>query len=630
MELPAAKFPAIRCRNPQYMSPIAGHKLCQIAKCKSSYIWTNVPSQQRNSHRKISVSANFPKGFGSEIRKKNGWIHFIGVGGSGLSALAMLALKQGYEVSGSDIVWSSYMDALKEAGAHLYIGHSELSLRKYNFSSSPDAIVFSSAIRPDNVEILYAKSVGIPVYKRGKWLGMLTEDYNLTAVSGSHGKSTTASMLAYVLKSMGDDLTAVVGAQVPQFGEGNVIHGNGYNFVLEADEYDACFLELSPHVAVVTNVDWEHVDIFQDEEAVETGFRKFLGKIRNGGHLVLCGDRNEQNHGAYTLLYDPKQSSISDHMELHDAQLLSNNYRVTTYGMSNYNEWHASSVCFNSHGGSDYKLYHKGHYVAEISLRIPGVHNVLNSLAVVATMSSIFGDERQFYESIDDVKFHLNKFKGVCRRFEMIGAIHGCHIFDDYAHHPTEVRAVIQTARQMFPSEELLVVFQPHTYSRLAALKSEFASALIHANQVFITEIYAARETNFCNISGRDLAMSIIGPPCEFIPCLDDVVDKLAQRVSIDPRLPLVILTLGAGDITNVGRKLMQNYLHLNMMTNDKLMRLMMGKERFGPKVVTQINDVDTCTVMQAKLGLPKGTISLKLDARHQPMEEEKEKNQKA
>ncbi|XP_022873777.1 uncharacterized protein LOC111392635 isoform X1 [Olea europaea var. sylvestris] len=166
------------------------------------------------------------------------------------------------------------------------------------------------------------------------------------------GKSTTASMLAYILKGMGDNLTAVIGAQVPQFGGGNVIHGNSHNFVLEADEYDSCFLELSPHVAVVTNVDWEHVDIFQDEQAVETVLRKFLGKIRNGGHLVFCGDRNDQNRGAYTLLCDPKQVlSISDHMELCDAHLLNNNYRFTTYGMLNYNEWHASSVCFNPHGG---------------------------------------------------------------------------------------------------------------------------------------------------------------------------------------------------------------------------------------------------------------------------------------
>ncbi|KAL2527346.1 UDP-N-acetylmuramate--L-alanine ligase [Abeliophyllum distichum] len=562
MKLSAANLPEIRC--PLYIPSIRGQDVPPMSTCKTNYIWTRVPSRKLNRHGKISVCANLSDGenietFESKNRKKKSWIHFIGVGGCGLSALAMLALKQGYEVSGSDIVWSIYMDALKVAGAHLYIGHSELNLGKGNFWGTPDAIVISSAIPPDNVEILHAKSLGIPVYKRGVWLGKLTEDYNLIAVSGSHGKSTTTSMLAYVLKAMGDDLTAVIGAQVPQFSGGNAIHGNSHNFVLEADEYDACFLELSPHVAVVTNVDWEHADIFQDEEAVKTAFRRFLGKIRIGGQLILCGDRYDQNPGAYSLLSHPKQvSGISDHMELCAAHLYNKNYRVTTYGMSDYNEWRASSICFNSQGGCDYKLYHKGHSVVDISLRIPGVHNVLNSLAVVATMSSIFGDERKFYESIDIVRFHLNKFKGVCRRFEMIGKVHECHIFDDYAHHPTEVRAVIQTARQMFPSKELLVVFQPHTYSRLAALKSEFASAFVHANQVLITEIYAARETNFWSISTREFAMSIIGPPCEFIPRLDDVVDKLALWVSMDPVRPLVILTLGAGDITNVGRKLLQ------------------------------------------------------------------------
>ncbi|EYU25141.1 hypothetical protein MIMGU_mgv1a021312mg, partial [Erythranthe guttata] len=418
---------------------------------------------------------------------KKKWFHFVGVGGSGLSALAMLALKQGQVVSGSDIAWSGYMDALKEAGASIYIGHSETNLQgNGDVSSLPDAVVVSSAVPPGNVEISIAKSCGVPVYKRGAWLGKITEDYNLIAVSGSHGKSTTTSMLAYVLKAMGDDLTVVIGAQVQQFSGANVIHGHGRNFVLEADEYDACFLGLSPHVAIVTNVDWEHVDIFRDEDAVIEVFRKFLGQIRTGGHLILNGDR----------------------------------YKITTFGMSSYNDWQASSVSSNSIGGCDYKLCHKGRAVLDISLQIPGVHNVLNSLAVIAALSAILGDKRQVYESIHMVKSHLKNFKGVSRRFEFIGAIHGYHIFDDYAHHPTEVRAVLQAARKMFPSKELLVVFQPHTYSRLAAMKSEFASSFTETNRVIITEIYAAREANFWSISGEDLARSITSPPCDFIPCL--------------------------------------------------------------------------------------------------------------
>ncbi|XP_059629190.1 uncharacterized protein LOC132271736 isoform X2 [Cornus florida] len=486
--------------------------------------------------RGISVSATCKNYKDQEFvdschRNERGWVHFVGIGGCGLSALAMLALKQGYEVSGSDIVWSSFMDGLQEAGARLYTGHSVLNIQKQNGLSLPNAIVVSSAIPQDNVEVLHAKSVGIPVYKRDYWLGKLTEHYNLIAVAGSHGKSTTASMLAYVLKEMGDDVTAIVGAHVPQFSGGNVIAGSGHNFVLEADEYDGCFLGLLPDIAVITNVEWEHVDIFQDEEAVKTIFRKFLMQIKVGGHLILCGD----SVGAYDLLGHRNHATVSDssnHVKS-SSELDNDRYRLMTYGMSSFNEWHATSVCPNSQGGSDYKLCHRGCPVVDVSLQIPGVHNILNSLAVIATVVALFSDQRQIYDLLDSVRFHLSNFKGVSRRFEMIGTICGCHILDDYAHHPTEVCAVLQAARERFPCKDLLVVFQPHTYSRLAALKNEFASALSNADQVVVTEIYAARETNIWNISGRHLAATIIGPPSEYIPS-QVILLKWAESCSVN------------------------------------------------------------------------------------------------
>ncbi|XP_012851928.1 PREDICTED: uncharacterized protein LOC105971621 [Erythranthe guttata] len=562
MELPASNSPAIRRCYSKSLPPVNSHSRCGMQCRKVVDISPPSLSRIRKPSRRISASANFacdehlePQNFG-----KKKWFHFVGVGGSGLSALAMLALKQGQVVSGSDIAWSGYMDALKEAGASIYIGHSETNLQgNGDVSSLPDAVVVSSAVPPGNVEISIAKSCGVPVYKRGAWLGKITEDYNLIAVSGSHGKSTTTSMLAYVLKAMGDDLTVVIGAQVQQFSGANVIHGHGRNFVLEADEYDACFLGLSPHVAIVTNVDWEHVDIFRDEDAVIEVFRKFLGQIRTGGHLILNGDRYVSP--SFMVYYSFSMLEISealDDTESLSAYLCSSRYKITTFGMSSYNDWQASSVSSNSIGGCDYKLCHKGRAVLDISLQIPGVHNVLNSLAVIAALSAILGDKRQVYESIHMVKSHLKNFKGVSRRFEFIGAIHGYHIFDDYAHHPTEVRAVLQAARKMFPSKELLVVFQPHTYSRLAAMKSEFASSFTETNRVIITEIYAAREANFWSISGEDLARSITSPPCDFIPCLDNVVDRLVDMVSKDPCHQMVILTLGAGDITTVGRKLLK------------------------------------------------------------------------
>ncbi|XP_021826956.1 uncharacterized protein LOC110767660 isoform X2 [Prunus avium] len=465
------------------------------------------------------------------LRNEKGWIHFVGIGGCGLSALAMLALKQGYEVSGSDIEWSSFMDGLQEAGALLHIGHSVENMQRNAASRLPDAIVVSSAIPQHNVEILYAKSVGVPVYKRDHWLGKLTQGYNLIAVSGSHGKSTTASMLAYVLDGMGDNLTAVVGAHVPQFSGGNIIFGDGWNFVLEADEYDGCFLGLSPYIAIVTNLDWEHVDIFQNEEAVKATFRKFLSRIRVGGHLILCGD----SEGAYSLLTDGKQP-IGSHnwrgLRSRPLEKCSDSYNITTYGTTSFNDWHASSIRPNLKGGCDYTL-------------------------VIATVVTLFSDQSPISNTINRVSLHLNNFIGIKRRFEMIGTIYGCHIYDDYAHHPTEVSAVIQAARQRFPNKSLLVVFQPHTYSRLAALKDDFANALSDADQVVVTGVYAAREIDEQSVGGRELAATIIGPPSEYIPTLDDVVDKLAFQISGKPHWNIVVLTLGAGNITTVGPKLL-------------------------------------------------------------------------
>ncbi|XP_061999592.1 uncharacterized protein LOC133716986 [Rosa rugosa] len=416
-------------------------------------------------------------------------------------------------------------------------------------SRLPDAVVVSSAIPQDNVEILYANSVGVPViggencfefcwYKRDHWLGQLTQGYNLIAVSGSHGKSTTASMLAYVLDAMGDSLTAVVGAHVPQFSGGNIILGDGKNFVLEADEYDGCFLGLSPYIAVVTNLDWEHVDIFQNEEAVKATFHKFLNLIR---------------------LTDVKQASGSDtlsglmHSPLEKCCI---GYNITTYGTTSSNEWSASSIRPNLKGGSDYTLCHWGRSVADISLEVPGVHNVLNSLAVIATVIALYNNQREINNTINGLWLHLNNFIGVSRRFEMIGTICGCDIYDDYAHHPMEVQAVIQAARQKFPIKSLLVVFQPHTYSRLAALKDDFASALCDADQVVVTEVYAAREIDVGNVGGRELAASVISPPSEYIP-LGDVVERLVYQICKNPHHDTIVLTLGAGDITTVGPKLL-------------------------------------------------------------------------
>ncbi|PKI63519.1 hypothetical protein CRG98_016186 [Punica granatum] len=458
---------------------------------------------------------------GLELQNGNGrWVHFVGIGGCGLSALAKLALKRGFQVSGSDIARSSFMDGLCQEGAHLCIGHSASNIQRDNGLIYPDSVVVSSAIPLDNSEVLHAKSVGVPVYKRDYWLGKLTENHNLIAVSGSHGKSTTASMLAYVLKAMGDDITALIGAHVPQFPEGNIIAGNGQNFVLEADEYDGCFLGVSPYIAVVTNLDWEHVDQFPDEDAVETTFRRFLKQIKTGGHLILFGDRIscKYNTVQVRVLCLAVGKELSDQIN---------------------------------------QEFYEGLPVADISLQIPGVYNVLNSMAVIATIEALFGDQIRIIDLVNRAKSHLRNFAGVSRRFEKVGSVCGCDIYDDYAHHPTEIRAVLQAARAVFPFKTLTVVFQPHTYSRLAALIDNFATALRGADRVVVTAVYAAREKDVWGVSGRDLASRLSGIESEYVPFLDNVVDKLVQEISEDPHREILVFTLGAGDITTLGPKLL-------------------------------------------------------------------------
>ncbi|URD85016.1 Mur ligase family, catalytic domain [Musa troglodytarum] len=463
------------------------------------------------------------------------WIHFVGIGGAGLSALAMLALKQGFEVSGSDIMWSSYMDNLHNSGARLFIGHSMSNIEKNDGLSLPNAIVISSAIPADNEEIAHAMSVGVPIYKRDHWLRRITEKFNLIAISGTHGKSTTAAMLSYVMHAMGDNLVAVIGANVPQF-SGSIIPGKGPNFVLEADEYDNCFLGLSPDIAVVTNVELDHVDIFQDEEAVLKSFKKFVKQIKAGGHLILCGD----SAGACALLSEQMQEAVASNCILATSAMSSHGCTVTTYGLSTDNDWSASSITPNLLGGQDYML-------------------------VIATMVTLVNGKNSIHEAIRFVRNHLSKFEGVSRRFELI-------------------------AQEKFLKQAIWVVFQPHTFSRLSAFMDDYSTAFKDADHVVITKVYSARERNIWNtdgealanvIGGRSteyihelvysarerniwntdgeaLANVIGGRSTEYIHELDDVVEKLALAISSYEDREIIVFTLGAGDITSLGPQLLR------------------------------------------------------------------------
>ncbi|CAM6081630.1 unnamed protein product [Calypogeia fissa] len=515
---------------------------------------------QQRTHLRV-VSSSLRNGAGGEEELESPArrsVHFIGIGGAGLSALAFLALKQGWQVSGSDATASDRTKELAAAGATVYIGHaSSHVLNPSGQSGPPDAVVVSSAVPRNSEEVQAARNAGLPIYKRADWLGKITEGYDVLAIAGSHGKSTTAAMLATILDKLGDDITAVVGAEVPQFPGGrNAICGQGKNFVLEADEYDGCFLGVTPALAVVTNVEWEHVDIFPNEASVREIFKKFVLRIRPGGTLIVCGD------GAGSKL----QGTVFKE-GLH---------RVVTYGLDKGNDWQAVMLNPNVQGGTDYVAVHAGRPMARVSLRIPGTYNVLNSLAalvaasIVRSQEVIGGDQGDGLVAVQRVAEAasrvLAQFVGVRRRFEFVGEVKGCVIIDDYAHHPTAVRAVLQAARQRFDGYSIWVVFQPHTYSRLVSLLQDFAPAFSAADRVIVTEVYSAREENVWNISGADLAASIIGPPAIFISSLDEVVERLSWELTVYESMKgqsqgrVVLLTLGAGDITNVGSQLLRAF----------------------------------------------------------------------
>lgn len=501
------------------------------------------------------------------------WVHFIGIGGAGLSALAFYALKQGWYVTGSDISWSKKLEDLQKAGARVHAGHHESQLWGQDGKQLPNHVVLSAAIPCTNVELMAAQKLGIQIHTRGSWLARATCGYDLIAVSGSHGKSTTTAMLSMVLKDMGNNISAIVGADVPQFpGGGSVMHGSGSTFILEADEYDGCFLSLSPQLALITNIEWEHVDMYTNEAAVKDHFKKFCMCLKAGGTLIFCGDSDAAKSVAAAVV----QGEVSED-EGDSKRYTKTLHQVISYGLGEGNIWQALMIAPNTHGGSDYLATCNGEAMTQVQIQLPGAYNVLNSLAVIVTAAVLaaqkFASDAELSlvaqkEAAEAASRSLQSFLGVRRRFEFVGMVEGCQIYDDYAHHPTEVRALLEAARQQFGTQPVWLVFQPHTYSRLSRLLEDFAAALATADRVIVTEIYSARERNFWGISGKDLVDQINSTPAVYVPGFDDVCAYLvAELAAFQPdgaESNIIIFTVGAGDISILGPKLLQSLSRVN------------------------------------------------------------------
>jgi UDP-N-acetylmuramate--alanine ligase len=441
-------------------------------------------------------------------------IHLIGIGGSGLSAIARVLFERGYQVSGSDRILSPLALALMRDGVSVFEGHQPAHIQ------GADIIVRSSAIPDENPEVQAAMRAGLPVLKRSEFLGLLMEGYRCIAVAGTHGKTTTSAMVAWMLSDCGKDPSYILGSVSTNLGN-NAHSGNGQDFVIEADEYDFMFLGLRPQIAVVTNIEHDHPDFFLSAAEYHSAFGQFASQIQDGGVLIGCAD----DPGAAGLLADGRNRGI----------------RTRAYSLSN--------LKINGANGTDSKITY-GDF--RLVLQVPGVHNLLNALATLAV-----AEELEI--PIDMAIASLVRFRGTSRRFEIIDRVAGVIVISDYAHHPTEIRATLAAALNRFPGHRIWAVWQPHTYSRTRQLAGLFAESFGDADFVVVTEIYAARESPPPEgFSSRVIVDEMVGRAASkeiyFVPENNQVVTFLLGRLTPGD----VLLVLSAGDADSIAYELVK------------------------------------------------------------------------
>ena len=436
-------------------------------------------------------------------------VHFIGIGGAGMSGLARIALSHGIKVSGSDAKDSSVVIALTALGAKVSVGH------KGENVDGADLIVFSTAISENNPERLRALELGLPIIARATALALLMSESKSIAVAGTHGKTTTSSMLTVALQATGADPSFAIGGTITASGS-NAHRGTGEFFVAEADESDGSFVAYHPYGAIITNIEHDHVDFFADENAVFEVFTDFITTIDSEGFLIYCND----DKGSRKL-----GSTVT-------------NTRTFTYGTSPDSDLVIDQITLLPLGSSARAIWH-GKVIGKLELSVPGHHNLMNAAAALA--AGIVLDQAPG-EMIDG----LATFKGAGRRFEIKGTVNGIRVIDDYGHHPTEIEVTLTAARRFAGEGRLIVVFQPHRYSRTKAFIDNFATTLDLADEVIVLEIYAASEKPIAGISSEAIVEKMTHG--KFIPNFIDAVDAVVKSA----RPGDVVITLGAGDVSSL------------------------------------------------------------------------------
>ena len=459
--------------------------------------------------------------------KQRATIHFIGIGGIGLSAMAKILLEEGYRVSGSDLQSSPLTANLEALGASIHKGHAADNV------GPADLVIMSSAIQPDNPEVVAARQRGIPVIKRDQMLGRMMAGRYGIAVAGTHGKTTTTALIAWLLTQAGLDPTFIVGGVVENLGT-NAQAGRGDHFVIEADEYDYTFLGLKPRIAVLTVIEMDHPDCFHDLDEVTEAFIKFVRLVPKDGCVVGCGDESRVR-----AVIEGRGGAKGSEGEKGKPQ-------VVTYGLGAGVDWQAVEIRANEVGGSDFVALKERQPMGTFGLQLPGLHNVKNALAAIAVADHLGLD-------LAAVGTALREFRGTKRRFEHKGTAGGVIVIDDYAHHPTEIRATLAAARRRYPDSEIWAVFQPHTYSRTKALLHEFAESFGDADHVIVVDIYPAREYDNLGVSTADIVARMTHPDARHIATLNDAADYLLRHLKVGD----VLITLGAGDGYLVGERVL-------------------------------------------------------------------------
>lgn len=447
-------------------------------------------------------------------------VHFIGIGGISMSGLAEILMKEGFTVSGSDNKESSLTDHLTDKGAVIFYGQ-----KASNIIDGINVVVYTAAIHEDNEEFMEAKRQGLPMLSRAELLGQLMTNYDTPiAVSGTHGKTTTTSMLSHIFLAGDMDPTISVGGILKAI-HGNIRVGSSGLFVTEACEYTNSFLHFFPKISVILNIDADHLDFFKDLDDIRHSFRLFAELLPEDGTLVINGDIENLSY-------------ITDGLAC----------RVVTFGREASLDYSASDIQYDEQGNASFDLIRHGIPSGHVTLSVGGEHNVYNALSAIA-VADLLG------VSAETIQEGLLSFHGTDRRFEYKGEFNGITVIDDYAHHPTEIEATLKSASH-YPHRELWCIFQPHTYTRTKALFDEFAQALSHTDHLILADIYAARETDTLGISSEQLARAAASYGCDaiYLPSFDEIEKYVRDHCQSGD----LLITMGAGDVVNIGEDLLK------------------------------------------------------------------------